>query len=160
MEELLEYSGAVLRYDWSLFFKVVALLLLLGIIAILIYDRFIQRHNQIPINYPLGRMRYLFFMLREPMRQYLGDETYYTLREKVEWVNRAAYGKSLSYSFYLSKPYDEKRIRLRHANLVLEPEDVRNSFQVTFGARHPHPFTTKSIIGRSAMSDGAVSTAA
>ena len=52
-------------------------------ISIAIYDRFIQRENQLLINYPLvGRLRYLFYLMRDPMRQYFGDETFY---DSFEW---------------------------------------------------------------------------
>jgi len=125
---------------------------------IFIYDRFVQRENQLLINYPLvGRMRYLFKLLRDPMRQYFGDETYYESYEKVDWINKAAFHKKLMYSFSLEKPYNEERLLFRHANLVLNEDEVNQELSVTFGERHPYPFKTKSIIGRSAMSDGAIS---
>ena len=68
----------LLHADWIVLFKLLAIVFLIVLIAIFIYDRFIQRKNQLLINYPLiGRMRYLFYLLRNPMRQYFGDETYY-----------------------------------------------------------------------------------
>lgn len=158
MEELLEHSGALIRYDWGLFFKLLLIVLVILGMLTAIYDRYVQRSNQILINYPLiGRLRYLFHLLRAPMRQYFGDETYYDLSEKVEWVNRAAYDKPLYYSFALSKPSHTGVTRFVHANKVLNTDEVDPHFSVTFGARHPCPFTARSIIGRSAMSDGAIS---
>ena len=158
MEELLRFSGEFVKYDWSTFFKGASLVLLLLLFIIYLYDRFIQRHNQLLINYPLiGRLRYLFHLLRDPMRQYFGDEVFYDTYEKVDWVNKAAYGKKRYYSFSLTEPSDPKKSKLIHANSVLNIEEVEESFSVTFGERHPSPFVTKSIIGRSAMSDGSIS---
>jgi len=158
MEELLEHGGALIRYDWGEFFKLVSLILLFLLSLIFFYDRFVQRHNQLLINYPLiGRMRYLFYMLRDPMRQYFGDEAFYDTYEKVDWVNKAANGKKLYYSFSLTKPSGKNISKLVHANTVLNLDEVDEDFQVTFGEQHPYPFTAKSIIGRSAMSDGAIS---
>ena len=48
------------------------------IINVIIYDKYIQREHQLLINYPLiGRFRYFFEALREPFRQYFGDEDFY-----------------------------------------------------------------------------------
>jgi glutamate synthase domain-containing protein 2 len=164
MEELLHFSQHLLIHQWSLFFKVTAILILFILLNIYIYDRFIQRTNQLLINYPvIGRMRYFFRLLRDPMRQYFGDETYYDSYEKVDWVNKASYKKSLMYSFSLtkpyglSKPYGENHNFFRHANFVLNDDEVNQNLSVTFGERHKHPFVTKSVIGRSAMSDGSIS---
>jgi len=158
MEELLQFSQDVLIYHWSYFFKVIAIILLLIFINLFIYDRFVQRKNQVLINYPvIGRMRYLFYLLRDPMRQYFGDETYYDSFEKLDWINRASNQRSLMYSFSLSKPYSKDRVLFKHANLVLNDDEVQSIFSVTFGERQKIPFVTNSIIGRSAMSDGAIS---
>jgi glutamate synthase domain-containing protein 2 len=164
MEELLNFSQHLLTHQWNLFFKVVAILILLILVNIYIYDRFVQRTNQLLINYPvIGRMRYFFHLLRDPMRQYFGDETYYDSYEKVDWVNKASHKKSLMYSFSLtrpyglSKPYGENHNFFRHANFVLNDDEVNSDLSVTFGERHKYPFVTKSIIGRSAMSDGSIS---
>ncbi len=158
MEELLEHGGRLIHYDWGEFFKIVSLMLLFILFLLFIYDRFVQRHNQLLINYPLiGRMRYLFTMLREPMRQYFGDEKFYDSHEKIDWVNKASYGKKLYYSFSLTKASKKETAKFVHANMVLNQSEVDENFQVTFGERQKYPFTTKSIIGRSAMSDGSIS---
>lgn len=139
-------------------FKVASILLLFILINLYIYDRFIQRTNQVLINYPvIGRMRYFFYLLRDPMRQYFGDETYYDSYEKVDWVNKASHKKSLMYSFSLSKPFGQNSQFFRHANFVLNDDEVNKNLSVTFGERHKYPFITKSVIGRSAMSDGSIS---
>jgi glutamate synthase domain-containing protein 2 len=97
------------------------------------------------------------------MRQYFGDETYYDSYEKVDWVNKASHNKSLMYSFSLtrpfglSKPYGENHNFFRHANFVLNDDEVNSNLSVTFGEQHKFPFVTKSVIGRSAMSDGSIS---
>jgi len=127
-------------------------------IAIAIYDRFIQRKNQLLINYPLiGRMRYLLYMLRNPMRQYFGDETFYNSFEKLDWVNKVAAKKNPYLSFSPTKPYGNQKTLFKHANFVKEEDDVEKDFSVTFGEERSEPYISKSIIGRSAMSDGAIS---
>ncbi len=63
LEQLEHYFLLTLEYGFflGLFF----------FINLFVYDRFIQRRHQLLINYPLiGRMRYLFEVLRDPMRQY------------------------------------------------------------------------------------------
>ena len=158
MENLMNFSQDMLINNWTLFFKIVSIIILIVLVLVFIYDRFIQRTNQLLINYPLvGRMRYFFYLLRDPMRQYFGDETYFDSFEKIDWVNRASYNKSLMYSFSLSKPYDKDRVLFKHSNLVLNSDEVNAHLSVTFGADKKYPFVTKSVIGRSAMSDGAIS---
>ena len=158
MQELLNFSKNAILSDWNTFFHVVGILLLLVFISIFIYDRFIQRKNQLLINYPLiGRLRYLFYMLRNPMRQYFGDETFFDSFEKLQWVNNVALGKNPYLSFSPSNPYGNQKILFKHANFVNEVDEVNNKFSVTFGEKREIPFITKSIVGRSAMSDGAIS---
>ena len=164
MEALIDFSNTLFAHQWNYFFKIMAIIILFILVNIYIYDRFVQRNNQLLINYPLiGRMRYFFHLLRDPMRQYFGDETYYDSYEKVDWVNKASNKKSLMYSFSLtrpyglSKPYGQNHNFFRHANFVLNEDEVNSNLSVTFGEQHPHPFVTKSIIGRSAMSDGSIS---
>jgi len=158
MQDLIHFSKHVLFDNWDTFFQVVSILFLLVLINIFIYDRFVQRKNQLLINYPLiGRMRYLFYMLRNPMRQYFGDETFYDSFEKLQWVNNVALGKSPYLSFSPTKPYGNQKQLFRHANFVNEVSEVEEQFSVTFGEKRGTPFVSRSIIGRSAMSDGAIS---
>ena len=148
----------LLAADWSVLLKVMAVVLLLVLAGMFIYDRFIQRKNQLLINYPLiGRMRYLFYALRGPMRQYFGDETFYDSFEKIQWVNKVASQKSPYLSFSPTKPYGNQKRLFKHANFVKEVSEVQQTFSVTFGEKRKTPFVAKSIIGRSAMSDGAIS---
>lgn len=127
-------------------------------LATAFYDRYIQRKNQLLINYPLiGRLRYLFYMLRNPMRQYFGDETFYDSFEKLLWINRVARKQNPYLSFSPAKSYANVHTLFRHANVVREKEEVQQTFSVTFGKNRPIPFVSRSIIGRSAMSDGAIS---
>ncbi|PHS32893.1 MAG: FMN-binding glutamate synthase family protein [Sulfurovum sp.] len=143
---------------WGVLFKVLTILLIIVLISIAIYDRFIQRKDQLLINYPLvGRMRYLFYMLRNPMRQYFGDEIYYDSFEKVEWVNKVSDGENPYLSFALAKPYGNQKTLFKHANFVKEIHEVQNDFSVLFGKERLKPYKTRSIIGRSAMSDGSIS---
>ena len=148
----------LLAADWGVLLKVMAVVILLVLIGMFIYDRFIQRKNQLLINYPLiGRMRYLFYALRGPMRQYFGDETFYDSFEKLQWINKVAANKSPYLSFSPTKPYGNQKTLFKHANFVKEVSEVQQEFSVTFGEKRRIPFLSKSIVGRSAMSDGAIS---
>jgi glutamate synthase domain-containing protein 2 len=102
-------------------------------------------------------MRYFFYLLRSPMRQYFGDETFYDSFEKLNWINKVAAGKNPYLSFSPTTPYANQKTLFKNANFVKETAEVQNEFSVTFGADRPTPFVSKSIIGRSAMSDGAIS---
>ncbi len=156
-ENLLSYVP-LFDSEWSVFVKLLLIIVLIVMIAVAIYDRFIQRHNQILINFPLiGRMRYFFYLLRNPMRQYFGDETFYDSFEKLEWINKVAEAKSPYLSFSPAKPYANQKRLFRHANFVKELGDVDEVFSVVFGKERKEPYISKSIIGRSAMSDGAIS---
>jgi glutamate synthase domain-containing protein 2 len=148
----------LLDADWGVLIKVLLVVVFLVLFAMFIYDRFIQRKNQLLINYPLiGRMRYLFYALRGPMRQYFGDETFYDSFEKLEWVNKVARGKNPYLSFSPTKPYGNQKTLFKHANFVKEVDEVQEAFSVTFGENREIPYVSRSIIGRSAMSDGAIS---
>ena len=158
MEELLKFGTNVLSYNWSLLFKGFVIFFIILSFMIFIYDRFIQRSNQLLKNYPLiGRMRYFFYMLRDPMRQYFGDEDYFDSYEKIDWINRASKQKKTYYSFSPAKPYDKHRMLFKHSNQVLNLDEVEESCLLSFGQNRLSPFHTSSIVGRSAMSDGAIS---
>ena len=148
----------ILTADWSLLIKLLILSIILILLATAVYDRFIQRNNQVLINYPLiGRLRYFFYLLRNPMRQYFGDETFYDSFEKLNWINKVAANKNPYLSFSTTKPYGNQNTLFKHANFVKEIDEVEKHFSVTFGNERKIPFVTKSIVGRSAMSDGAIS---
>jgi len=148
----------LLTADWGLLIKLFILSLLIIMLATAVYDRFIQRNNQLLINYPLiGRLRYFFYLLRNPMRQYFGDETFYDSFEKLNWINKVAANKNPYLSFSTTKPYGNQNTLFKHANFVKEIDEVEQHFSVTFGQERKIPFVSKSIIGRSAMSDGAIS---
>lgn len=159
MDQLLDFLKGEYNFPILMFLlKGGGAVLLLIAVVLLIYDRFIQRENQLLINYPLiGRMRYLFYALRDPMRQYFGDENFYESFDKVKWVYNAAENKGLVSSFSPGQPLPEARLSVKNANLVLNKEEVTENFSVTFGSGVPQPFTTTSVLGRSAMSDGAIS---
>ena len=144
--------------DWGVLLKVFLLILLLVLISVAIYDRFVQRKNQLLINYPLvGRLRYFFYMLRNPMRQYFGDETFYDSFEKLVWINKVSESKSPFLSFSPTKPYGNQKTLFKHANFVKEIHEVQSTFSVIFGKDRKQPYESRSIIGRSAMSDGSIS---
>jgi len=161
MEQLLKFTTNITQYNapiLSFIFQASLVILTILAIATLIYDKFIQRENQLLINYPLiGRLRYFFYLLRDPMRQYFGDEKFYESFDKVKWVYDSAERKSAYASFSPSQPQKSARVSIKNANCVLNTQDVEGNFSVTFGENSKYPFTTKSIFGRSAMSDGAIS---
>ena len=161
MEALLNFTNKIGAYDFPILtflFNAFGILFIVISIILLIYDRYIQRENQLLINYPLiGRLRYIFYALRDPMRQYFGDEKFYESFDKVKWVYDSAERKSAYASFSPGQPQRSARLSVKNANCVLNTEDVNDDFSVTFGENSPNPFKTNSIFGRSAMSDGAIS---
>jgi len=149
---------SLLSADWSILLKLFSIVIVIVLLAVAGYDRFVQRENQLLINYPLiGRMRYFFYLLRNPMRQYFGDETFYDSFEKLNWINKVAAKENPYLSFSPTKPYGNQKTLFRHANFVNELDEVQHDFSVTFGEKREKPFVSSSIVGRSAMSDGAIS---
>lgn len=138
--------------------KIAILIIIFLLINQFIYDKYVQRKSSLLINYPvLARMRYIFEQLREPLRQYFGEEVFYESRDKVDWVYQAAKDKKNFLSFSVSQPFADSRFIIKHTNAVLNDSEVSEEFSVTFGPNHPQPFKTQSVIARSAMSDGALS---
>ena len=133
-------------------------LLFVGLVLLFIYDRFVQRQHSLLVNYPvIGRFRYLFEALREPLRQYFAEETYYESRDKVDWVYKASKDVPNYKSFSVDQPFAQDRFIVKHATNVLNDDEVSNDLSVIFGANREKPFVSKSPIIRSAMSDGALS---
>jgi len=133
-------------------------LVVCAILVLYVYDRFIQREHQLLINYPvIGRFRYLFELLREPLRQYFADEKFFESRDKINWVYTAAKNKPNFISFSVSQPFYDSRFILKHASSVLNSDEVDDDLGVVFGEKRKEPFVTKSPVVRSAMSDGALS---
>ena len=162
MEGLVDFSEDISEQTLPLLWFLLNAFFILAIVAgvaIFIYDRYIQRENQLLINYPLiGRMRYLFYAIRDPMRQYFGDEKFFDSFDKVKWVYNAAEHKSAYASFSPEQPIKGAKIALKNANCVLNTQDVSSDFGVEFGSDCCKlKYRTKSIVGRSAMSDGAIS---
>ena len=123
-----------------------------------IYDKYIQREHQLLKNYPIiGRLRYVLEEVREPFRQYFGDEKFYESKDKLDWVYKAARDLPNYSSFSPAQPLPKPKFMIKHAMRVLNEDEVSNDFSVTFGENRKQPFVTKSIIGRAAMSDGAIS---
>ncbi len=150
MENITDFIEKFL-VDFFVFIVVISLI-------IAFYDRFIQRKHQLLINYPLiGRFRYFFEAIREPFRQYFGNEDFYESRDKIDWVYDAAKDKSGFVSFSPSQPQPNPKFIFNNSNIPLNDNEVEEDFSVTFGEDKPFPFRTKSIIARSAMSDGAIS---
>jgi len=146
---------------WTFLGNFAELFLSLGFLAIVwlfIYDRFIQREHQLLINYPvIGRFRYFFELLREPLRQYFAEETFYESRDKIDWVYKAAKDVPNYQSFSVSQPFSGSRFILKHSANVKNDDEVSDDFSVLFGKNREKPFVAKSPIIRSAMSDGALS---
>ena len=161
MEALVSFTNNFSDYNFPIFLfllKASFTVFVIVSIALFVYDKFIQREDQLLINYPLiGRMRYLFYMLRDPMRQYFGDEKFYESFDKVKWVYDASERKMVYASFSPGQPQNSARLSIKNANCVLNTQDVSNDFSVVFGEDSKNPFKTNSVLGRSAMSDGAIS---
>ncbi|MGM0624121.1 MAG: glutamate synthase-related protein [Campylobacterota bacterium] len=139
-----------------MFYFILAVVIL--VVFFFIHDKYIQRKHQLLINYPIiGRMRYVFEALREPLRQYFAQETFYESRDKIDWVYTAAKDKPNYKSFSVSQPFNGSRFIIKHSNRVLNEEEVSDDFSVTFGQNRAIPFVAKSPVIRSAMSDGALS---
>ena len=145
-----EFLVQVTPYVLSAFF--------VGLVILFIYDRFVQRKHSLLINYPvIGRFRYLFEALREPLRQYFAEENFYESRDKVDWVYKAAKNVPNYKSFSVDQPFAEDRYIVKHATNVLNDSEVSDDLSVTFGSNREQPFIAHSPIIRSAMSDGALS---
>lgn len=161
MEALYAFTDKIVKYNFPILLfllKAFAVVFVVLSIVIFIHDRFFQREDQLLINYPLiGRIRHLFYLLRDPMRQYFGDEKFFESFDKVKWVYDAAERKSAYTSFSPSQPQKTARLSLKNVNCVLNSEDVSDDFSVVFGEDSTNPFKTNSVVGRSAMSDGAIS---
>jgi glutamate synthase domain-containing protein 2 len=134
------------------------ILFILIMIAWYIHDKYVQRKYQLLVNYPIiGRLRFLFEALREPFRQYFGDEKFYESKDKLDWVYKAAKDEVNYASFSPNQPLPKPKFLIKHSPFVLNDDEVQEQFSVTFGENRQKPFTTKSIIARSAMSDGSIS---
>lgn len=146
---------------WGLFvdfFELIMLIILLFLVNLFIYDKYVQRNHALLINYPIiGRMRYLFEALREPLRQYFADESFYASRDKIEWVYKAAKDVPNYKSFSVSQPFEGSRFIIKHSSNVLNEDEVSDDVSVIFGKDRENPFISHSPIIRSAMSDGALS---
>lgn len=139
---------------WEEFWFVFAVIIL----AWYVHDKYVQREHQLLVNYPIiGRLRYLFEEVREPFRQYFGDEKFYESKDKLDWVYKAANDAPNYASFSPTQPLPKPKFMIRHANIVLNDDEVDDKFEVVFGERRKKPYTSKSILGRSAMSDGSIS---
>jgi len=146
---------------WSFlgrFTEVILVLLFIGLIFLFIYDRYVQRKHQLIINYPIiGRFRYFFEALREPLRQYFAEETFYESRDKIDWVYKAAKDKPNYQSFSVAQPFSGSRFIVKHSVNVKNDDEVSDDFSVIFGEKREIPFVAQSPIIRSAMSDGSLS---
>ena len=139
---------------WDVFWIVFVVVM----VAWYIHDKYVQREHQLLVNYPIiGRLRYVFEEFREPFRQYFGDEKFYESKDKLDWVYKAARDVPNYASFSPAQPLPKPKFMIRHANIVLNDNEVENDFDVLFGERREKPFKSKSIIARSAMSDGSIS---
>ena len=137
---------------------IIGIIIILVLLGWYIHDRYVQREQQILVNYPIiGHLRFLFQEIREPFRQYFGDEKFYESKDKLDWVYKAAKDKPNFASFSPSQPIPKPKFMLRHTTIVLNEEEVNDNFSVFFGEKREIPFKTNSIIARGAMSDGSIS---
>jgi glutamate synthase domain-containing protein 2 len=102
-------------------------------------------------------MRYFLESVREPFRQYFADETFYESKDKVDWVYGSSYDHNVFVSFSPNQHVKNPKFLLKHANVPLNNEEVKNKLKVTFGEKREKPFIANTIVSRSAMSDGAIS---
>ena len=146
---------------WSIFIDFIEFFLLAGLVGtfmLYVYDRHVQRKHALLINYPvIGRFRYLFESLREPLRQYFAEETFYDSKDKVDWVYKAAKDQPNYRSFSVAQPFSGSRFVIKHATNVLNDDEVDDETTVVFGQDREIPFVSHTPIIRSAMSDGALS---
>ena len=137
---------------------IISILFTLIILFWYIHDKYVQRKHQILVNYPIvGRLRFLFQEIREPFRQYFGDEKFYESIDKLDWVYGAARNKINFSSFSLSQPLPKPKFMFRHENIVLNDNEVDNDFNLVIGENRKKPFILSSIIARAPMSDGSIS---
>ena len=157
--EKLEHSN--IDYAWGIFTEFLEFFALAAVVVILmlfIYDKYVQRKHALLINYPvIGRFRYFFEALREPLRQYFAEETFYDSKDKVDWVYTAAKDKPNYKSFSVSQPFGGSRFIIKHSPNVLNEDEVDDDTSVVFGKDREIPFVSQTPIIRSAMSDGALS---
>ncbi len=150
-----------LHYVWSIFIDFIEFFILAAIILsamLYVYDKFVQRKHALLINYPvIGRFRYVFEALREPLRQYFAEETFYDSKDKVDWVYTAAKDRPNYKSFSVAQPFSGARFIIKHSTNVLNENEVSNDTSVTFGKDREIPFVSHTPIIRSAMSDGSLS---
>lgn len=146
---------------WELFTQFIEFFVLIGLVGLVmlyVYDKYVQRNHALLINYPIiGRFRYFFEALREPFRQYFGEESFYDSKDKVDWVYKAAKDVPNYKSFSLSQPMSGSRFIVKHVSNVLNDNEVSKDMSVTFGKNREIPFVSHTPIIRSAMSDGALS---
>ena len=146
---------------WAMFIDLIEFFLLIGLIGLIVlyvHDRYVQRKHALLINYPvIGRARYIFEALREPLRQYFAEETFYESKDKVDWVYKAAKDVPNYQSFSVAQPFSGSRFVIKHANNVLNEDEVSDDTSVTFGKDREIPFVSHTPIVRSAMSDGSLS---
>ncbi len=150
-----------IHFLWNIFINFIEFFILAGLIALVmlfVYDKYVQRKHALLINYPIiGRFRYLFESLREPLRQYFAEETFYESKDKVDWVYTAAKDKPNYQSFSVSQPFNGSRFIIKHSTNVLNQDEVEDDTSVVFGKDREIPFVSKTPVVRSAMSDGALS---
>ena len=127
-------------------------------VAWYIHDKYVQREHQLLVNYPIiGRLRFLLEEVREPFRQYFGDEKFYESKDKLDWVYKASKDLPNYASFSPSQPLPQPKFMIKHSNRVLNDDEVSDNFEVIFGENRVKPYVCKTIIARSAMSDGSIS---
>ncbi|MDQ7068714.1 MAG: hypothetical protein Q9M40_12490 [Sulfurimonas sp.] len=107
---------------WDLFVHFLELFIIVGVFLLFflfIHDKYVQRKRALLINYPvIGRMRYVFEALREPLRQYFAEESFYESKDKVDWVYKAAKDLPNYQSFSVNQPFSGSRFVIKHYSSV------------------------------------------
>ncbi len=159
-EETLIILSAI--FQWAaLIFVVATGLIVVGIIAVYIIDKFQTRHA-VKRNFPvIGRFRYLFEHLGEFFRQYffaLDREELPFNRAQRSWVYRSA--KNIDSTVAFGSTRDIKKtgnVIFSNCAYPTLQKDAVSAKAITVGENCRTPWTTNAFFGVSAMSYGALS---
>jgi hypothetical protein len=139
----------------SYIFFYILILIVVAIIALAIYDRFIQTKNLVYANFPVvGRFRYIAHELRPFVRQYFLDDNDFVNRMVIDWILHVSSGKTGYFSFDKfdsSGQLHNGEFEMIHSATPKNSDEMKVEFPLV-GAKRKQPFQFNSYIYRSAMS--------
>lgn len=152
------------EYTWELHqivFSIIVVLVILGLIALYIYDRS-QKEHTILRNYPIfGHLRYIFEAMGIYIRAYFTSNDREELpfnRAERDWVYRAAKNISDTIGFGSTRDiHPVGTVFFVDAPFPVLGQDAVVTRPITIGPNRPQPYTPKSLFNISAMSYGALS---